>query len=461
MVTVLACPSILIAGNLQGNIASKVAAYEKKSKASVGVCVIDLRAGSKAATVRENQLFIPASNQKILTTAFALSELGKDFVFTTNVYRGGGDIIIFGDFDPTLGDAVLAESAGESIYHELDKWADAIQKSFGSRPVGDIVVCAGTDPKKYRHPDWPQKQHERWYAAPVARLNFHNNCYGVTFKLDGGKADAHILPASKFVKVTNAVKPGKRQLWSLRTNKDDSALVLKGTIKKPSTEPTKVATNNPPLLLGRVLADRLDRRGVKLKSSILVIDPKDIDLSQAQLLYSTTSPILAAVERANRESLNMAAECLLLCSGDGTWTGSVAKMMEALNFFFDISSESVRVSDGSGLSRNNRVTPWVLARVLWGMTRHEAGQIFIESLPVCGVDGTLKKRLKEKAYRGRVVAKTGYIAGVSALSGYVLDADNSAVFAFSVLINNVAGGQNWKAKQLQDNICRLLVDSLK
>ena len=92
--------------------------------------------------------------------------------------------------------------------------------------------------------------------------------------------------------------------------------------------------------------------------------------------------------------------------------------------------------------------------------RRKEGGVFLESLPQSGRDGTLHKRLHQAPYAGRILGKTGYIAGVSALSGYVLDEENRPVLAFSVLINDVPSGKGWLADRLEDSICRMLVDSL-
>ena len=95
------------------------------------------------------------------------------------------------------------------------------------------------------------------------------------------------------------------------------------------------------------------------------------------------------------------------------------------------------------------------------MTRRKDGRVFLASLPASGIDGTLRRRMKAPPYRGRIRAKTGYITGVSCLSGYVLDDSGKEVLAFSILVNRVRAGNGWRAKQMQDRICRLLVDSVR
>ena len=121
---------------------------------------------------------------------------------------------------------------------------------------------------------------------------------------------------------------------------------------------------------------------------------------------------------------------------------------------------SFEVRDGSGLSNGNRVSPAAMTRLLSAMLRRPASEQFVSSLPISGTDGTLTRRLNDALCRRRIRAKTGYIAGVSALSGYVCDNDGRPRIAFSVLVNRIPTGKGFKAKQLQDAVCRSLAQRL-
>ncbi len=180
----------------------------------------------------------------------------------------------------------------------------------------------------------------------------------------------------------------------------------------------------------------------------------------AKVLAVTKTPLAKVLERANKHSLNMVAECLLLRAGDGTWTGSAKMMRETLIRTFALDGDGLSVSDGSGLSRKNRVSPKNLTKLLTALNRRKDGAMFLASLSRNGIDGSLRRRLRREPYRGRVAGKTGTIAGVRALSGYILDKSDRPVFAFSILANNLRGKAVWNAKNLQDQICALLIDQL-
>ena len=141
--------------SLQQRASVLVSACQKATGCVAGVSAVDLRTGETLVAIRDKQLFIPASNAKLLTGAFALARLGGDFKFVTSVYLLGDDILIRGDYDPTPGDPRLAAAADESIYAELDRWAAAVKRRVGERFAGDVLVCDRRGGRAYRHPDWP------------------------------------------------------------------------------------------------------------------------------------------------------------------------------------------------------------------------------------------------------------------------------------------------------------------
>ena len=446
---------------LPGRIAALASSYQRASRAVVALYVLDVRAGKKIIALQEAVAQAPASNQKILTSAFALARLGGRYKLTTLLIRRGADLVVSGGFDPTLGDPRIAKEKKTSIYAELDRWAAQVKRRVGPRLAGDIVVISARAGESYRHQDWPKNQYKRWYVAPVAEVNFNNNCFDVTFSVAGSRVTPHVVPKSYLIPVNSRVRLGPKHIWNLRIGADDSALRVTGTVKTATRDPLPTAVNNPPLLFGRVLADRLRRAGVALGGTVRTARPAAVDLAAASVVATTRTPLADVLARANKHSLNMAAECVLLCAGDGTWAGSTKLMTETLAKTFGLAAGDLNVRDGSGLSRRNTVTARAMVSVLGGVLKHKYAPVLVRSLPASGVDGTLAKRLAGPPYAGRVIAKTGYISGVSALSGYVLDAAGRPAYAFAILVNRVPAGKNWRAKQFQDSVASALVDALR
>ena len=441
---------------VQAVVAEKVRAFEKATGARVGVSAIDLAAGKRAVAMRDRELLIPASNQKLLTGAFALVRLGGDYRFATGVFlTHDADLLVFGGFDPTLGDPVLARADRKSIYAELDRWAGAIAKTTRGGTAGDILVTVAGGANLFRHPDWPASRNHVRYQAPAARLNFHNNCFGATFTVSDGRITPAVAPASRFIAVHSSLRVGKGY-WSLTSARDDSAVWLRGKVAGTTRVPVYAAANNPPMLTGRVLAGRLMRAGVAFSGRVRAVDPAGIDWRRARLICRTTTPLAKVMRRANKYSLNMASECMLLRAGDGTWSGGARAMTAALSKAFDLPQGAMVARDGSGLSRKNRVSPRAMARLLAGVARRKDASVLVDSLPRGGIDGTLARRMRGAAVRGRIAAKTGYIAGVSCLSGYVLGGDGRPRMAFSIMVNRMPG-RVAPAKDLQDAICAVLV----
>jgi len=452
--------------SLEGQIAGLVTAYEASSKALAGVSVVDLRTAQVVAARRETELFIPASNQKLLTSAAALARLGGDFTFVTNAYLVGRDLWVIGSGDPTSGDPYLAQQAGTSIYAEFDRWAGVLKPKLGKALEGDIVLvpCFGPENRSpmesCRHGDWPRNQHQAWYAAPVAGLNFNDNCFDVTFQVQGGRVVPVVSPRGRLIKVIDALAPGGKHNWSLWNNGDDSELTIKGTAKTAGSDPVNCAVDHPPLLFGRVLADRIERAGVAFRGKVRVAQASAIPPGLGRPVCGTATPLAVVMARANKRSLNMTAECMFLRAGDGTWAGSAKIVTQTLVESCGAPARDLDVRDGGGLSHNNRVSPSAMTRILTEVLKRPDSAILVNSLPISGVDGTLERRLNTPLCRGRVLGKTGYVNRVTSLSGYVLDKDGKPAMAYSILLNRVPMGKGWQGKALEDSICKLLVESL-
>ena len=167
--------------------------------------------------------------------------------------------------------------------------------------------------------------------------------------------------------------------------------------------------------------------------------------------------------RINKNSQNMLAEGLCKLLGRAydarRWRpapGSWASGSDAIHAFLSklsIDSGRIVIADGSGLSRDNRVTTRVISDLLVKMRGHEHGQVFFDSLSVGGVDGTIRSRFADKI--GQVHAKTGYIGGVRSLSGYA-PAKNGSTMVFSFIYNKIDGGVK-PYEDLQDQAVRIVM----
>jgi D-alanyl-D-alanine carboxypeptidase/D-alanyl-D-alanine-endopeptidase (penicillin-binding protein 4) len=428
---------------------------------TLAVCVVSLPDGETVFAHNAGQALLPASNQKLLTSYVALQTLGAEYDFTTRVLRIENHLAVVGDFDPILGDPRLANERSVSIYRDLDRMAEEIRRRCGPNIDGDLLMVRRFPETPLHHADWTDWDKSRWYGAPVSELNFHNNCYDVTF-VDAADAAGQALlqpvlqPAGRFIEICNQTTRGDKQLWRLNVAEDESRVDVLGTLKQASPYPLSVPCKTPSLLLGRVFRDRLARAGVTLTGRVRCVKIAPEMLATATELTSVRTPLRDVLLRANRNSLNLAADCLLLRAGDGTWDGSTQAMQECLQADFPKHANGLAVRDGSGLSRENRASASLLTEVLRTLANGPGAELVVDSLAVSGEAGSLERRLGDAPYRGRVVGKTGTLRGCRALSGYILDTDGKPAYAFSVLVNGLTA----TAGTLQDRLCAILLDTL-
>ena len=255
---------------------------------------------------------------------------------------------------------------------------------------------------------------------------------------------------------TTASGPSKVNVSRL-PNSD--TLVISGKIAlKNAGSTTPVAVLDPTLFAATVLKERLAAAGVQVKGQILFAQ-EHADTARLQLLASTSHSLGGAVRTANKRSQNFYAEMILKTLG--------RKVVEPASFAAGVRSAATVLddvgikeggyvlSDGSGLSKRNAFSARQLCHLLRSMARSPQADAFIDSLPVSGIEGSLIQRMNAPAYAGKILAKTGHVLGVSALSGYIRSGEK--FLAFSILVND--DGLNLAAANaLQDRICELLVD---
>src|SRR5208282_1335123 len=177
------------------------------------------------------------------------------------------------------------------------------------------------------------------------------------------------------------------------------------------------------------------------------------------LLAERETPLANVIARANKDSMNLYAESVckrlgFAATGQGTWaagTAQVGRFLESLG----IPSSEYRLDDGCGLSKQNAISAHAMLSVLVHDFFGPDAKTWMASLAVAGEDGTLADRFRGTDLRGRVIAKSGFVNGVSCLSGY-LRAKDSNWYCFSIMFNGIPEGTNSTAKILQEHIVRAI-----
>ncbi|MFO7900148.1 MAG: D-alanyl-D-alanine carboxypeptidase/D-alanyl-D-alanine-endopeptidase [Planctomycetota bacterium] len=433
-----------------------------------GVAAVDVTSGRILCAVNDERRMIPASNAKLLTTGAALLLLGEDFTFSTTAHADGrlaagvleGDLVIMAGGDPCIGGRGPDDGAAAAFDALAAKIAEAV-----TEVRGDLVVDGTIFDGQHVHPSWPEEQLVRAYCAPVSALAVNESCVFVRVKpgaSPGRAARVFAEPDSSHVSIRNrcqTARGGRARAHIARLPRSDT-IVVSGTLTpKSAGAAARVPVLEPMRYAGSVLRDRLQKTGVRITGK-LVFARERTDVRPMTRLAAVEHPLADAVRRANKHSSNFHAEMIFKTLGrtvhapasfeDGA--RAVAKALAHAG----IPGRACRIDDGSGLSRENAVSAFHLACFLRYMALSESRETYVGSLPVAGVDGTLRRRMTRAPCKSRVHAKTGHLRGVSALSGYAR-ADGRLI-AFSVLVN---GRRSWAGDRLQDRICRLLVDSAR
>lgn len=492
---------------LRGRIVS-ILESEGASQAHWGIEVVSLSNGTLRVGWNQTKLFIPASTAKLFITAAALARLGPDFRYRTTLEAAGpfgpinedgqlqGDLFLVGRGDPNLSGRTLpyqkqAERAvpPTQVFRELAEQLTA----RGVRSVaGDLVV----DDTYFVHQPygqgWEVDDLLWWYGAPVSALAVNDNVIQVSVlpgERRGERAQIRLEPAANYYEVENRIMtvapepmaPGggaalaPQQRVAIDRQPGSRRVQFWGQIPvgDPGWQGT-IAVDDPPQFAGELLRQELARRGIEVKGGVRVLRLHPFEVADLQGMSAPPTPpsreVLAQHESAPlaeslkvilKVSQNLHAEMLLRTLGrERRHLGSAEAGLEELKQFLTeigVKEDAVVLRDGSGLSRQDLVTPSAMVALLRYMYRSEQGALWTELLPLAGADGTLAERLKAPAVASRVWAKTGSLAGVSALAGYVANRKND-LLAFAIFINhhNLTDGE---AAALLDRIVEEIAKS--
>jgi D-alanyl-D-alanine carboxypeptidase/D-alanyl-D-alanine-endopeptidase (penicillin-binding protein 4) len=405
----------------------------------------------------------PASNLKLTTTSAALDRLGPGFKFQTALYQHNSDLILVGDGDPSFGDSEYLKRVGWKPTTVFENWAAQLKK-LGVRSVRNVVIDDSVFDQQFLHPHWPAKQADHWYVAEVGGMNMDINC--ISFLIQptrpGTRVEYSLIPNTRYVLVENTCVTGRNEV-QLGRKTGTNEVVMSG--QAPSSGPSSLqeTIHDPPMYATTILAETIAASGIPVTGEVLRDRTATQQIDKApsgewKTVGIHETPLAVALARANKDSINLYAECLCKRLGreashsTGTWENGTAAVASFLKKAGVADSEFF-LDDGSGLSKQNHITPHALVRVLsydFFSPNHDA---FVSSLSIAGVDGTLEDRFRGTDLRRRVLGKSGYVEGVSCLTGF-LKAKDERWYAFSIMMNRVSS--NALGKGMQERIIRAL-----
>ena len=453
--------SLCLAAFAKADLAKRVDAIISRpslKKVQFSIHIVKADSGKTVYSHNSREALVPASNMKIITSAAALKFLGADYKYKTRVGLCDDTLVVIGSGDPLLGDKVTDDKYGRKVGWIFQDIIAALKRKRITT-IKDIIVDSGVFDDQRVHPGWPKKELNKPYACEVSGLNFNGNCIDISAKKTGKRVAVSIEPQTAFIKVSNKVIPiskGTSTIGSYRNSRPNE-IVVHGKCKS-KIGPYAVAIERPAAFFGFLLAENLVKAGIKTKGEL--IEKAVSDDCNVTMLAEYTTPIADCLTRCNKDSFGLAAEALFktiatnssMTNKNGSWAAGrriISRYLSALG----IDRSQFYIADGSGLSRQNELSAYTITRVLSDVYKGRDWPLYKASLAVGGVDGTVSTNFKEQKYKGKVYGKTGYIAGVKALSGVCTTAAGD--YIFSILANKTNG----KTRTAINDIAKAIIDN--
>lgn len=420
-----------------------------------GVVVADAT-GREIVAVNPEGRFMPASNTKLYTTAAALwaearGEGPRLDESGATVRLEGGDVVLTG-----RGDARLSGAPG-CVANCLAALADAIAAK--ARRVRDVVGDAALFPDQRWSPGMSWNNIPTSSGTGVAALSLDDNEIAATVT-PGEIGAPPAVAVSRFYTVENHARtvPGTGETLAYDRAPGGRALIVTGTIGAAQPPVSwRLGVDDPAYHAAWTLAEMLRARGVGVTGEVRAryrpLMPEDDPATRrgapvarppqpAPLATLTPPPLGETVSTVNKTSQNLHAELLLRRLGLARGSGSIADGQAVVDTMLaeaGISPAQVGLSDGSGMSSYNRIAPRATVKLLQFAARQPWGESFRASLPVGGVDGTLRRRFAGTPLEGKIFAKTGTLNATNALAGWLVAA-SGRVLTFAIYANDVPEG---------------------
>ena len=492
----------LFAQNQEENILMKIktlACDETFSQSLTGICATTAD-GRKIVDINSDKMLVPASNMKLISTGAALHLLGTDYRYETKIAHDGeiidgtlyGNLYIVGGGDPTTGSK---DSIATAIQTTFGQWEAIIRSASIHRIEGYIIGDGRALEGMAEEATWLWNDLGTYYGSGVTGLMFYENTQsfsvsagtevGTPVNISTSYPDA---PWMTFKYECSTGKAGSGDQLYMYTSEFAPIAVIRGTFGVDrAAKRLDCANKFPEHTCAYYFSNHLKRNGIectkgaadfKLNNAWLKEDVHSKDLNY---LGSTFSPTLdRIVFETNHASNNLFAETLFRTLGkelhsSACYDSSYVAMEDILRSLKINTSKGVNIQDGSGLSRQNYISPDFLCRFLNAMMNSESFDCFLESLPSPGGNGTMQYNMKGQpaSLRNRIKVKSGSMNGVRCYSGYILPSGFNAytdtpfsslpeevkkkTIIFSIMTNNCTS-PTWKVRPLLDKMMITLAE---
>jgi D-alanyl-D-alanine carboxypeptidase/D-alanyl-D-alanine-endopeptidase (penicillin-binding protein 4) len=447
-------------------------------RGQIGIKIVSLDTNKVIFEQNAEKYFMPASNMKSYTVATALEKLSPDFKFVTSVFANSmpdkdgvirGDLTIYGRGDVSMSMAFTQPNAtANQVFQNADYLkvleplankivASGVKKIEGNLVGDDTYFNDDALPASW---EWDDLQ---WTSgAEISALPVLDNLIDISVKQSslGSPCVVQFFPFNtQFIIKNTCVTTQKGEKRDLKIVKklDQNVLEISGSMPLDDRGfRGYITVSRPAKLFVEMLSQLLQQKGVKIKGIARAIEPSEkkalavaSTVPQVEITKLESSPLSLIAAKTMKPSQNMFTEVILRTIGeqvgdktDPKKTSSQRGITVVSQFLqsIGIAPDAVIQHDGSGLSRHNLITPASNVQLYTYMARSKNFQVWRDSLPIGGIDGTIKTRFLNTLAVNNVRAKTGTIDQVSALTGYVTTVSGEKI-VFSIIVNGVNGGR--------------------
>jgi D-alanyl-D-alanine carboxypeptidase/D-alanyl-D-alanine-endopeptidase (penicillin-binding protein 4) len=471
-----------------------------------GIEIASAKTGKVLYSLNATKLFTPASNTKLFTTAAALALIGPDYKFRTTVETNGsldkygrltGDVVLVGRGDPSLSGRELPYNTHTERDADptkvLEQLADELSQKGVKYVDGDLIADDSYFAFERYGDGWSQDDLVWADGAPVSALTINDNVVFVNIlpgAHPGDRAFVSVTPFADYYTIDNRMittPAGSTRRIFINREPGSTELTLWGTIPADDSGANEgLAIEDPAEFAATLFRHLLEVRGIQVYGKQRTRHTELANLSTFtstvvassrgggdNALTSPAGPLVLAeyqsgplsqdISVINKVSQNLHAEILLRLLGREKGTaGTVQAGLEVLRGFLNnagIASDEYDFYDGSGLSRQNLVTPHAIVQLLQYAAGQPWGNELRDSLPVAGIDGSLADRFKDLNPAAHIYGKTGSLGGVKSLSGYAVTPKGEQI-VFSIVSNNLSTPAK-RVTDVIDSVVEAAVNSVK
>lgn len=456
---------VFVSANIAQNVKisskiNKILKSEILKDASIGIDIFNLTKNKPIFSFNNQKLFVPASNQKIITSATAINFLPQNYEFSTKFRTNGviidsvvfGDLIIKSDGNPNFGK------------EEFQSTAENLKKMGIKKIKGNLVADISWNDSVYWGKGWMWDDNPSEYLPYYSSLNSYLGKMKVVVQSGSFGEQVKVTCEPKFESViiqnnaTISISDTNTLFVTRVFEENRNKIIIYGKIPQNSVDDFEFNIENPEQIFLEIMKNKLISNSIEIEKELKIEE----NVQFIADLFEIKTPIEYVLNRLNKKSDNLYAEILVRAIGvyhfsepARFWKSKI--LIDSLITLTGNKPENFTIADGSGLSRYNLISPKLIIDIFKFLYKNdrEKFHLLINSFAVSGEIGTLKNRLNSKKNIGKVKAKTGSLTSVNSLSGVLTNSYGDEI-AFSVIVNNYSRKDS-DIRKLQDSICEILI----